>query len=54
MKEVITKFLLIVVAVGAVFTFVYGTLWKDTQTVRDNTHVQIEDANTPPTAENVP
>lgn len=47
MKEVITKFLLIIVSVAAVVGFVYGTLWTDTQDVRNDTHTQIQNANPP-------
>jgi len=47
MKEVVTKFLLIIVAVAAVVGFVYGTLWEDTQHLRDDTHQQILNANPP-------
>lgn len=45
MKEVITKFLLITVAVAAVAGFVYGTLWTDVQSVKTDTEKQITDAN---------
>ncbi len=47
MKEVVTKFLLIIVAVAAVVGFVYGTLWDDTQHVRNDTHTAIINANAP-------
>lgn len=47
MKEVITKFLLITVAVAAVVGFVYGTLWEDTVDVRDKTHNEIQRGNPP-------
>lgn len=45
MKEVITKFLLIIVAIAAVTGFVYGTLWDDTKYVRNQTHAQIINAD---------
>lgn len=45
MKEVITKFLLITVAVAAVVGFVYGTLWGDVKDVKDDVHTQIINAN---------
>ncbi|MCL4439222.1 MAG: hypothetical protein ACYC21_04645 [Eubacteriales bacterium] len=45
MKEVVTKFLLIIIAVYAVVSFVYGTLWDDAQTVRNSAHSQIDSAN---------
>ncbi|MFA5881614.1 MAG: hypothetical protein WC834_05395 [Eubacteriales bacterium] len=46
MKEVVTKFMLIVVAVAAVMGFVYGTLWDDTEKIKDATHTQMVEANT--------
>ena len=49
MKEVVTKFLLIIVAVAAVVGFVYGTLWEDTQSVKDTMHEQIVAGNEVPT-----
>ncbi|MDT3697882.1 MAG: hypothetical protein RO469_00525 [Thermincola sp.] len=45
MKEVMTKFLLITVAVVSIVLFVYGTLWDDVKAVKDDTHLQITDAN---------
>lgn len=45
MKEVITKFLLITVAVAAVTGFVYGTLWGDVKSVKDVTQTKITGAN---------
>jgi len=45
MKEVITKFLLITVAVFAIVSFVYGTLWDDVKAIKDDTQVQITNAN---------
>lgn len=44
MKEVITKFLLITVAIFSIATFVYGTLWTDVKTVTSDTQTQIEKA----------
>lgn len=41
MKEVITKFLLVAVAVAAVIGFVYGELWGDVKTVKNTTQTQI-------------
>lgn len=45
MKEVITKFLLIIVAVAAIVGFVYDSLWLDTLAVKNNIHTQITNAN---------
>lgn len=46
MKEVVTKFLLVMVAVAAVIGFVYGTLWDDTKAVKEAAHIQMDGANT--------
>ncbi len=53
MREVVTKFLLVIVAVAAVIGFVYGNLWTDTQDVRNRTHTSIKNA-TPPAAGTAP
>ena len=44
MKEVITKFLLITVAIFSIASFVYGTLWTDVKSVTSDTQAQIEKA----------
>lgn len=45
MKEVMTKFLLITVAVVSIVMFVYGTLWDDVKAVKEDTHLQITGVN---------
>lgn len=45
MKEVVTKILLIAVAVAAVVTFIYGAMWTETEKIKDSTITQIQDAN---------
>lgn len=44
MKEVITKFLLITVAIFSIVTFVYQALWGDVKTVTTDTQNQIKKA----------